>query len=385
MRIAQHNIKEDAEILQWLKGLPRYRNTPLKSLWSRFRFFLSVLSCRMLKQSKPLFIVLVTNNRCNLSCKYCYGQYGDRAHYNDFTTGELVGLIDRLWDMGTRNFTVHGGESLLRKDIGEILNYMKLKGFYVSLNTNGTLIPHKINEVRCVDTVCISLDGTEEAHDKNRGAGSYRQALAAIDIIRANNIPLVVHATLTRHNVHDLKFLAEKGSELGFRLQFSILYNTGSLEGTEVLTDPEIRAAVAEILELKRQGAPVYYSESVLTSVLAWPFPIDRQSIITADEWNKGVSFEQKIDCYHGALKYQIDADGRVITCWGHDDAAAPNVKEVGIEEAIRQCTKAKNCSCCTFLANNEHNLMFGINLRTIMDLVILQMDDALKIRRKRN
>ena len=35
---------------------------------------------------------------------------------------------------------MHGGESLLRKDIGDVINYM-LRGFYISFNTNGAFFP----------------------------------------------------------------------------------------------------------------------------------------------------------------------------------------------------------------------------------------------------
>lgn len=354
-------------------------------MWSRLRFFFNVVFCRLGNLQRPLFVVLVTNNKCNLSCKYCYGEYGERSHYKDYTTKELLEIIDKLWEMGCRNFTVHGGESLLRKDIGHLLNYMKLKGFYVSLNTNGILIPHKIDEVRCVDTICISLDGAEESHDRNRGKGSFKSAMRAIEVIRENNIPLVIHSTLTRHNMDDMEFLAQKGSELGFRVQFSILYNRGGLEETDILSDREVREVIKKVLELKRMKYPIYYSEGVLASALNWPLPLDKRSFISKSEWNEELSFKEQIECYHGLLKYQIDADGRVVTCWGHDDKDAPNIKEVGVEKAIQQCSEHKDCKYCTFLANNEHNLMFGFNLRTLMDLVSIQIGDALKIKKRNN
>lgn len=379
------NTRND-EVLARLKALPRYRNSALKSLWRRLAFFGTVLRVRLLRRKEPLFVVLVTNNRCNLSCRYCYGKYGERRGYVDFTTREIVDIVDRLWNMGTRYLTVHGGESLLRSDIGPLLNYMKHKGFYVSLNTNGVLVPQKLDELRCVDTICVSLDGAEEANDRNRGAGSYRMAMAAIEAARAANIPLAVSATLTRHNVGDMEFLARLAQQRRFRLQYSILYNAGRLGEDEVLTDKEIREVAGRILALKRDGYPVYYSKRALTAVLAWPFPIDARPLVPDDERNTEAvrSYRDAVECYHGALKYQIDADGRVVTCWGHDDADAPNIRELGVEEAIRRCAERKDCAYCAFMANIEHNLMFGLDGRTILDLVGIQLRDAFKIRRGR-
>lgn len=374
---------DDAGALAWLQGLPRYRNSPLKSFWSRLSFFFNVLFSSIFKVCKPLFVVLVTNNRCNLSCTYCYGQYGERAGYQDYSTAKLIDIIDSLWDLGTRNFTVHGGESLLRSDIGEILNYMKLKGFYVSLNTNGILIPAKIDQVKCVDTICISLDGAEEAHDRNRGKGSYQKAMRAIEVISSNRIPLVCHVTLTKHNIADLDFLAETAKQFDFRLQFSVLYNTGRLDAEEVLSDREIRDSVKKILELKQQGFPIYYSSRVLEAVADWPFPADQKSMISGTEWNADLAGRYRhIECYHGVLKYQIDADGRVITCWGHDDADAPNINSMDIGDAVNLCANKKDCKCCTFMANNEHNLMCDLNLKTILDLVLLQIGDVFKMKK---
>jgi MoaA/NifB/PqqE/SkfB family radical SAM enzyme len=367
-----------------LEQLPRYRNTAIKSLWSRVRFFLHVLACRVSGARKPLFVVLVTNNTCNLSCTYCYGQYGERRQYRDYTTEELVGIIDALWALGTRNVTIHGGESLLRRDIGQILNYLKWKGFYVSLNTNGTLVPRKIDDIRCVDTVCISLDGAEESHDRNRGKGSYRDAMAAIEIIRKHAIPLVIHATLTKQNVKDMDFLAQKSVELGFRLQYSILYKSGRMDDSDVLSDREIRDVMGKIGDLKRQGYPVYYSAQVLTAVQQWPLALEDKPFASSGDVRQGGSLDWKgqIPCYHGRLKFQIDADGRVVTCWGHDDEDAPNIKNIGVENAIKQCADRKDCQYCTFLANNEHNLMFDLDLKALADLVVLQLSDSLKIKK---
>ncbi|MEK7733356.1 MAG: radical SAM protein, partial [Planctomycetota bacterium] len=191
-------FEDDKQILEYLSKLPRYKNSSLKSVINRCRFLFSLIYCHLFKIDKPLFIVLVTNNSCDFKCVYCYGNYGHRKGIPDFTTKELLKIIDELKEMGTTILTLHGGESLLRKDFGEILNYAKLKGFYVSLNSNGTLVPKRINELKCLDNLCISIDGNEESNDKNRGKGSFNKAMSALEIAKQNKIPIVVSATLTK-------------------------------------------------------------------------------------------------------------------------------------------------------------------------------------------
>ncbi|MDP2923278.1 MAG: radical SAM protein, partial [Candidatus Omnitrophota bacterium] len=166
-KINWDNFKNDDEALEYLISLPRYKNNTIKSALSRALFFLSILYCRIFRVDKPVFIVLVTNEQCNLKCTYCYGNYGQRDKYENYSTRYLLKIIDELKELGTRLLTLHGGESLLRRDIGEVINYAKLRGFYISLNTNGYLIPNKIKELICIDNIILSLDGREENNDKN--------------------------------------------------------------------------------------------------------------------------------------------------------------------------------------------------------------------------
>jgi|SRR3989344_376994 len=375
-------FENEKSILEYLSKLPRYKNTSLKSMINRGKFFLSLMYCRLFKIDKPLFIVLVTNNSCNFKCIYCYGDYGNRKGIPDFSTKKLLEVIDQLKKMGTRILTLHGGESLLRKDFGEILNYAKLKGFYVSLNSNGTLVPKRVEELKCLDNLCISLDGSEENNDKNRGAGSFKKAMAAIEIGRKNKIPLVVSATLTKQNVHDMEFLAGLGKTMNFRIQYSILYNFGDLNGNDELrmTDEEIRKTVKKIYNLKRQGYPIYYSDTVLKSAIHWPASYDDARFFTKKdrEHTKGLKL---IPCYHGKLKYQIDADGRVIPCWAHNDTDAPNIKTLGLREALHQCNESKDCESCCFLANIEHNAVMDLSLKNIISMAAIHLIDALKIK----
>jgi MoaA/NifB/PqqE/SkfB family radical SAM enzyme len=324
----------------------------------------------------------VTNNTCNLNCRYCYGGYGNRKGYRDYSTKELLKIIDELKELGTQLITLHGGESLLRKDIGELINYAKHKGFYISFNTNGYLVSAKISEIKCVDTVVLSLDGLEESNDKNRGKGCYEKVMEAIDIVKQNHLPLVISATLTRDNMHDMRALAELGHLKNIRIQYSILYNHEVLKdrcAEIVMSDAEIRQTVQEIWNLKKQGYPIYYSENVLEVTIHWPFSYEKRYITQDDAYSlKKAIF---LPCYHGRLKYQIDADGRVVTCWAHDIVNAPNIREFGVGGAIKRCRDANTCKYCAFLANNEHNALMHLSPKSIWNILCIHLADVLKIK----
>jgi len=375
-------FKDDAEIAEYLKSLPRYQNNSTKSGWYRARFFLSLLWARMFDKITPLFVVLVTNNQCNLNCEYCYGGYGERKAYTDYTLAQLLGMIDELKRLGTTLLTMHGGESLMYPHIGEVLNYTKLKGFYIGFNTNGYMVPRMIDQIKVVDTLCLSLDGREEHNDKLRGKGCYNKVMKAMDACHEAGIPLVVSATLTKDTKDDMEFLAELAVEKNFRLQYSILYNYESESIGEVeMTDDEIRETTQKILDLKHQGFPIYYSDNVLETTIEWPQAFDKRFFTKNDIAKGNVPEDAKlIPCYHGKLKYQIDADGRVVVCWAHNNKNAPNVLELGVEGALKACHDKDFCEHCSFLANNEHNALMDLSAKNVWQILKIHVSDMFKV-----
>lgn len=214
------------------------------------------------------------------------------------------------------------------------------------------------------------------------GKGCYKKAMEAIEVIKENDIPLVIHATLTKDNTQDMRFLAELAKEKRIRVQFSILYNCAELKdkipGT-VTSDTEIRDTISKIAELRKERYPIYYSDNVLQTAVNWPFSYNEKFFI---EENDSFSKSRKlIPCYHGKLKFQIDADGRVVTCWAHNLADAPNIRKLGIKQAIEQCRVDNRCKYCAFLANNEHNGLFHLSPRNIINIFRIQIEDTFKIK----
>ena len=112
---------------------------------NRIAFMYTLLKDKLLGGRTPLIVVLNTTFRCNMRCGYCYGRFYEYPNNKDFTTEELINLIDDLKRMGTRSITLGGGEPLIRKDIGLIIDRIKESGIECGFNTNGTLVSQKIN------------------------------------------------------------------------------------------------------------------------------------------------------------------------------------------------------------------------------------------------
>ena len=60
---------------------------------------------------------------------------------------------------GTFLLGVQRRETLMRPDIGELIDFGKRLGLFVSIATNGTLVARKHQDIRNADSVHISLEG----------------------------------------------------------------------------------------------------------------------------------------------------------------------------------------------------------------------------------
>lgn len=345
----------------------QYRNNNLKTSISRVNYLYHIIHNRLRGRLKPVIAVLVVNTTCNLNCAYCSGDYQRGSKKGNFTTEELINIIDELYKMGARALTVHGGETLLRKDIGYLVNYIKNKGFYINFVTNGLLLPGKIEEIRCIDSLCISLDGNEEGNDLNRGKGTHKKILDAIKLAKQKGFRLRVQATITRHTTGDIEYLARLAKETGFELEFSLMYRRLGRDISSLsIDDDQTKRVLREITYFKKKGYPIFTSFAALENALNWPFPYSRSKLFCHDLCELPKNF-RKIDCYYGKTKIVIDSDGYVYPCFSmNTEFKGLNLKEVGIKKAYRHVLENNTCAACNYLTNNDHNLLLGLSPREI-------------------
>lgn len=359
------------------------RQDKWKTMLSRSNYFFSVVRARLLKKLKPVICVLVVTNKCNLNCKYCFGGYAYRKT-PDYSTGELKDLIGRLHSMGTRYLNIHGGETLLRDDIGEIVRYIKDKGIYCCLITNGILLQEKINEIRQVDNLTISLDGSQENNDKNRGRGSFDKALEAVKLAKKEKIPLRVSATLTKYTMSDIGYLANLANQMKFSLYFSILFKALTQAKDCEMTDLEIRQAMGEIIEYKKRGFPIFTSFQAAEYAKNWPFNHNQRHFLERQQLSCLPKDFKIIPCYYSKLKFTIEANGYVYPCFllGDTDKFKPlNWREVGIDRAIEHVRKTNDCVTCPALTQNDHNLLLGLDIRQIKHVIFDQIKEGFSAR----
>lgn len=354
-----------------------FKNSRWKTLWLRLKVPLALAYCRLLNISRPVVVVLTVNSNCNWNCVYCYGDYPTKGTEKNLSTEQLTHLIDELAEMGCCYMLVHGGEALLRKDIGYIVDYIKTKGIYVCLVTNGQLFPRRVDELRNVDNLTISLDGRAENNDRNRGEGAYDFAMTAIKLALKERFKVRVSCTLSKHNKDDIPYLAELSKEIGVPVSFSILFRTdfSAPDDPLALTADEIKHCLNTIGELKRAGYPLFTSKPNLDYALNWPY----------ERFNKLFLFKEEVPadfkplkCYYGQLKFHVEGDGRVMPCTilSSNQFDGKDVREVGAREAIRHVRETNRCVACPHLSQNEWNLLMGMSPKVIATNALQQVKE---------
>jgi MoaA/NifB/PqqE/SkfB family radical SAM enzyme len=163
--------------------------------------------------------------KCNLNCIHCYANH-DRNH-KDFTTEEFKQLFDILVDKGLLEVYFTGGEVFLRPDFEELYIYAKEKGVSVVLLSNITMLTQKHIDLFYeypVELISTTMYGySEKTYETvTQVKGSYKKFIAALELLRKNNIRFELKFVGMRQNIGDLYKVRELGRELGVEMVVSL-------------------------------------------------------------------------------------------------------------------------------------------------------------------
>ena len=328
-----------------------------------------VLAANLFKSRSPLSVYLHITDRCPLRCKYCEIPKHPRE---ELSTKEVLNLIEHIHKTGANRLHLNGGEPLMREDIGEIIDYAKRRNLYVSMSSNGYLLSEKISQLRNLDIIFLSFDGRREAHDSQRGEGSYQKVIEAFGLCKRYRIKFWTTTVLTRNNLNSIDFILEEAKRHWFVANFQILYypfgchfktSTSShpLQSL-LLTKEEYRKIFRRLIQEKKRHNLIANSQEFLKYLLAW----DNYEAIYSTEVKNGVR------CWAAKLFCVVDIDGAVYPCYdciGKTDAL--NFLDVGFQRAFYSL-KEGCCKSCILSCYLEMNLMFSLNLKAIFNYLKL-------------
>jgi MoaA/NifB/PqqE/SkfB family radical SAM enzyme len=316
-----------------------------------------VLRANVFGTDMPLTVLLSVTNRCMSNCIYCYCE--DECS-PDIDGREVKSLIDQAASMGCRTIWFIGGEPLLREDIIEIARYSKDKGLSACIASNGHLLSEKIEILEVIDNMVISLDGPEEMHNANRGAGSFAKAMRAIEAA-LRKITVSTHTVITKNNLKGIDFVIKNAVKHHLQANFSIVRGCGE----SVTPDSEeCREVYRRLIQDKKSGAPVMLSIQTLKTMLSWP------------DYSKAVYSKREtvppVKCFAGSLFCYVHHNGDVYRCNELlKKTKALNYLSSGFKQAFKSLkTNIPDCAICNDICMLDMSYLHSLNFGAVINCV---------------
>jgi len=291
-----------------------------------------ICASRYFSVRHPIFLIFELTYRCNLSCIYCSRYNGSQKE--EIGTQEICRIIKEAKGMGLLRAYFSGGEIFLREDFGQIIAYCRQLGLAVEVWSNGIIIPDKIEILKQIDSLTLSLDGPEMVHDNIRGKGSFAATIKAARLAKQNGAHVSFNFTLTRSNINNfpefLDIALSFGGTIGFQ-PVSILADSVNDIKEHFPSREEFNQALGQVMALKRRYPLVIENSSGhLDYLRCWP---------ATRRWS----------CLHGRAIFTVTPDGGLTVCTNSSRPAATlDLKNHSLKEAINllQPFKCEGCAC---------------------------------------
>jgi len=157
--------------------------------------------------------------RCNNNCLHCWLRIppADPERSRELSFDELRRIIDEARALGTRQWSISGGEPMLRPDFTEIFDYITARAVSYALNTNGTLITPKLaRSLRRKGIKMVALYGAaRETYDHiTRNPGGFEKAMQGFRYLKEAGSDFIVQLIPMKDNWHEWGDMVELARSL---------------------------------------------------------------------------------------------------------------------------------------------------------------------------
>jgi MoaA/NifB/PqqE/SkfB family radical SAM enzyme len=190
--------------------------------------------------------------------------------------------MDILKDSGIIELVLSGGNPLLREDIGEIINYAA-KHFITTIYDNGSLAVKKLELLRNVDFVAISIDSLNaEKHDFIKNVpGAWQKAIETVEVLKKEGIKVCVAPTISQINLYEIEELTNYFTNKKIPILYGLysydttteesrqqLFRIGKQSEEFIITDKEAMVKLCDkLIAAKKSGKQILITEKLLKTL----------------------------------------------------------------------------------------------------------------------
>ena len=304
---------------------------------------------------RPILLSHMITPRCNTKCVLCPNWQIETE--TEMTTKEIFQILDMAKKEGMIDYSLWGGEPLIRKDLPEVLAYTKEIGLDTTVITNGLELPEKIPEIGDnLSNLIVSIDYADpEQHDESRRQkGVFDSAIQGIEEarIKYRHINLFINCVLCNENLNQLREISELARKEKVKIMFEMMREFPGYNEEYALKREEIIYASHTLLQLKREGYPIVNSPSYFKLLL------------------NGQSYS----CHEPKVLATVDWNGNLITCSRFKNAKIGNVLKEGFSNLFKSkkyqfyVKTAEKCSECFLSYPYEISSFWDFNIETILN-----------------
>jgi MoaA/NifB/PqqE/SkfB family radical SAM enzyme len=315
----------------------------------------------------------------------------------DLSTEAVFRLLDEAYDYGMRAYYLFGGEPTIRKDIGEVVDYARTKGFLTIMNTNGSLLAEKAESLRNLDFAFVSLDYFNEYNDFIRGRkGSFREVINGIERIReAGDTLITLVTTISNLNFDAIEPMAKLARDLQVGISYNAVEPTIQLNCEEKRTESplkdyglsraQMRYFYKSLLQLKRRGYPLMETEYMLKHFVegrSWTCQFPKMFVyVSADKKIFSCTYDHPYDLNVKELVAQVAGE---LTCT-HDhvyDLNQGSFRDYFASDLYRsEVAKAEKCNMCVRTCVRGYSYTYDLKPQNFMNLLT---DAAFLVKQRR-
>lgn len=256
---------------------------------------------------QPLVATFELTPRCNLSCIHCYlGSH--RIIDNGLSFEQIVNILDQLAEAGVLHLALTGGECTIRKDLPQIYEYAKKKGFLVTLFTNGIKIPEEMYALFKKYPpfyVDISLYGaSDDTYEIITGKKVFQNVIDTFERLHKEGIVFGIKTPIMKQNQDDYEEMCKIAEK------YDVPYRTGYV----MLSTIDAEDYPVEFMIPATKMIQLEVGDSVMTEI---GFK-DADVINPWGERFKNGEFVPLFICNPGVNDVIVDFKGNICPCAGY-------------------------------------------------------------------
>jgi len=235
----------------------------------------SRIAINALTPNRPHHAQWLITRKCNYRCRGC--NVWKEQDERELSTEEIKQGLDILKDIGIVEIVLSGGDPLLREDAPEIIEYAS-NLFITTVYDNGSMAAKRIEALRNVDFVAISIDSLDEAKNDYIKAvpGAWKKAMRAVETLHREGISVSVTPTISQQNLYEIvditNYFTKKGIPVWYCLysfdqtgDVNQLFRIGKANDKFIIRDKKAMVKLCDtLIEMKKKNNKIFMTTKLL-------------------------------------------------------------------------------------------------------------------------